>query len=189
MYTCILSLNLCPSPRIPPTLLGHQSTEPPTRFLNRSVQSVQLLSRVQLFATPWIAAHQASLSITNSWSLLKPMSVESVMPSILNRYMVYIRQSSSPSLSHPPLCLCFHMSVLYNCLSIPALQTSSSLPSFWLPHTCINIHICFSLSDLPHSVWQTPGSSTSLQMIQFRSFLWLIFHHIYVPHLLYPFLC
>ena len=43
--------------------------------------SVQLLSQVQLFATPWIAARQASLSITNSWSLLKLMSVESVMPS------------------------------------------------------------------------------------------------------------
>ena len=36
---------------------------------------------VQLFATPWTAAHQASLSITNSWSLLKLMSIESVMPS------------------------------------------------------------------------------------------------------------
>ena len=43
--------------------------------------SVQLLSHVQLFATPWTAAGQASLSITNSWSLLKLMSVESVMPS------------------------------------------------------------------------------------------------------------
>ena len=43
--------------------------------------SVQSLSRVQLFATPWTAAGQASLSITNSWSLLKLMSVESVMPS------------------------------------------------------------------------------------------------------------
>ena len=43
--------------------------------------SVQLLSHVQLFATPWTAAHQASLSITNSWSLLKLMSIESVMPS------------------------------------------------------------------------------------------------------------
>ena len=39
------------------------------------------LSRVQLFATPWIAAHQASLSITNFWSLLKLMSIESVTPS------------------------------------------------------------------------------------------------------------
>ena len=43
--------------------------------------SVQLLSLVQLFATPWAAAHQASLSITNSQSLLKLMSIESVMPS------------------------------------------------------------------------------------------------------------
>ena len=43
--------------------------------------SVQLLSHVQLFATPWTAAHQASLSITNSWSLLKLMSTELVMPS------------------------------------------------------------------------------------------------------------
>ena len=43
--------------------------------------SFQSLSRVWLFATPWITAHQASLSITNSWSLPKLMSVESVMPS------------------------------------------------------------------------------------------------------------
>ena len=43
--------------------------------------SVQSLSRVQLFATPWIAARQASLSITNSWSSFKLMSIESVMPS------------------------------------------------------------------------------------------------------------
>ena len=42
---------------------------------------VQLLSCVQLFATPWTAARQASLSITNSWSLLKLMSIELVMPS------------------------------------------------------------------------------------------------------------
>ena len=43
--------------------------------------SVQLLSRVRLFATPWTAACQASLSITNSRSLPKPMSIKSVMPS------------------------------------------------------------------------------------------------------------
>ena len=47
-------------------------------FLN--VSSVQSLSHVQLFATPWIAACQASLSITNSQCLLKLMSIESVMP-------------------------------------------------------------------------------------------------------------
>ena len=43
--------------------------------------SVQLLSSVRLFATPWTAAHQASLSITNSQSLPQTMAIESVMPS------------------------------------------------------------------------------------------------------------
>ena len=43
--------------------------------------SVQSLTCVRLFATPWIAARQASLSVTNSQGLPKPMSIESVMPS------------------------------------------------------------------------------------------------------------
>ena len=43
--------------------------------------SIQWLSRVRLFGSPWTAAHQASLSITNSQSLLKLMAIESVMPS------------------------------------------------------------------------------------------------------------
>ena len=43
--------------------------------------SFQSLSRIQLFTTPWITAHQTSLSITNSQSLSKPTPVESVMPS------------------------------------------------------------------------------------------------------------
>ena len=45
------------------------------------ISSVQSLSRVQLFATPWTSARQASLSITNSWTTPKLMSIESVMPS------------------------------------------------------------------------------------------------------------
>ena len=49
---------------------------------NQGFSSVHSLSRVQLFVTPWIAARQASLSITNSWSSLRLMSIESVMPSI-----------------------------------------------------------------------------------------------------------
>ena len=55
--------------------------------------SVQSLRCVQPFATPWIAARQASLSITNSWSPPKPMSVESVMPSnhlILCRPLLFL---------------------------------------------------------------------------------------------------
>ena len=50
-------------------------------WINVQFSSVQSLSHVQLFAAPWITARQASLSITNSRSLLKLMSIELVMPS------------------------------------------------------------------------------------------------------------
>ena len=52
-----------------------------TWYINNQFSSVQSLSRVQLFATPWTAACQASLSMTNSRSSPKPMSIELVMPS------------------------------------------------------------------------------------------------------------
>ena len=62
--------------------------------------SVQLLSLVQLFVTPWTTAHQASLSITNSQTLLKPMSVESVMPSnhLLLCHPLHLLPSIFPSI-------------------------------------------------------------------------------------------
>ena len=50
-------------------------------LLSVQFSSVQALSHVQLFAARWTAEHQASLSIINSWSFLKLMSIESVMPS------------------------------------------------------------------------------------------------------------
>ena len=50
-------------------------------IVEKLFSSVQSLSCVQLFVTPWAAARQASLSVTNSWSLLQLTSVESVMPS------------------------------------------------------------------------------------------------------------
>ena len=56
--------------------------------ISKVCQSVQSLSRVWLFATPWIAARQASLSITNSQNPPKPMSIESVMPS---NYLILCR--------------------------------------------------------------------------------------------------
>ena len=52
-----------------------------SKLSTKNTSSIQLLSHVLLFATPWTVAHQASLSITNSWSLPKLMSIESVMPS------------------------------------------------------------------------------------------------------------
>ena len=73
----------------------------------------------------------------------------------------------------PPSPLGVHTFVLYICVSISALQTSSSVP-FSRFHIYALIHdICFSLSDLLHSVWQSLDASMSLQMTQFRSFLWL----------------
>ena len=78
---------LCCPWSCPPELCSVPTSAPNMRpspiFLNLLMlfNSVQSLSRVQLLATPWTAACQAFLSITNSWSLLKLMSVKSVMPS------------------------------------------------------------------------------------------------------------
>ena len=65
---------------------------------NHQFSSVQLLSRVWLFATPWTAARQVSLSITNSQSLFKLMSIESVMPS---KHLIICRSLSSCPQSFP----------------------------------------------------------------------------------------
>ena len=91
------------------------TTGPPGKFPHRtyfkkyltlinSVVAVQLLSHVQLFATPLTAACQASLSFTISWGLLKLMSIESVMPSnhlILSHPFSFCLQSFPASGSFP----------------------------------------------------------------------------------------
>ena len=59
----------------------HRCVMPGLRIASVEFSSVQSLSQVQLFATPWTAARQASLSITNTRSLPKLMSIESMMPS------------------------------------------------------------------------------------------------------------
>ena len=72
--------------------------------------SVQLLSCVQLFVTPWTAAWQASLSITNSWSLLKLMSIELVIPS--NHLIICHPLLLLPSI-FPRIRVFYNESVLY----------------------------------------------------------------------------
>ena len=64
-----------------PTFFQREGGIKTLRFSFLEDSSVQSLSHARLFATPWTVAHQASLFITNSWSLLKLMSIESVMPS------------------------------------------------------------------------------------------------------------
>ena len=71
--------------------------------------SVQALSCVRLFATPWIAARQTSLSITNSWSLLKLMSIQSVIQSI---HLIFCRPLFLLPLI-PPSIRVFPMSQLF----------------------------------------------------------------------------
>ena len=67
------------------TVKGQFSFQSLRKAIPKNVQvqfsSLQLLNRVRLFVTPWTAARQASLSITDSWNLPKLMSIESVMPS------------------------------------------------------------------------------------------------------------
>ena len=78
-------------------------------LLSSCLSSVQSLSHVQLFAAPWTPAHQASLSITNSWSSLKLMSIESVMP--LNHLILCRPLLLLPS-SFPSIRIFFKESVL-----------------------------------------------------------------------------
>ena len=74
------------------------------------ISSVQSLSCVQVFATQWTAAHQASLSVTNSQSLLTLMSIESVMPS---NHLILCRPLHLPSI-FPSIRVFYNESVLHS---------------------------------------------------------------------------
>ena len=87
-----------------------------------NISSVQLLSPVWLFVTPWIAARQASLSITNSQSLLKLMSIESVMPS---NHLILCRPLLPPSFFP----------------SIRVFSNESVLPIRWSKYWSFSFHI------------------------------------------------
>ena len=87
-----------------------------------SFSSVQSLSHVQLFVTPWTEAHKASLSITDSQSLLKLMSIELVMPS---NYLI--------------LCLPFLPPSFF--LSIRVFSNESVLPIRWPKYWCFSFSI------------------------------------------------
>ena len=108
----------------------------------------------------------------------------SVYVSVLLSHFVPAYSSRSP---------CPHVHTLLICLySSPSPRFIRTIFVFFRFHIYMLAYsICFSLSDLLHSVWQTLGPSTSLQITQFRFFLysWVIFHCIYVPPLLYQFIC
>ena len=109
-----------------------------------SVQSVQLLSHVWLFAIPWTSACQVSLFITNSWSLLKLICIELVMPS--NHLILCCPLFLPPSI-FPSIRVFSNESVLHiRYQSIGVLASASVLPMNIQPTITLNslaIHICY----------------------------------------------
>ena len=102
------------------------------RFLSVQFSLVQSLSHVRLFATPWTAACQASLSITKSQSLLKLMSIESVMPS---NHLILCHPLLLPPSIFPNIQVFSNESVLHISFSISPSNEYSGLISFriiWL---------------------------------------------------------
>ena len=150
---------------------------------NTQFISVQSLSRVRLFATPWIAARQASLSITNSRSSLKLISIESVMPpnhlilrcpllllpsippsirvfsnesALCMRWPKYWSFSISPSSEHPGLISRMDQ------LDLLAVQgTLKSLLQHHSSKASILLHSAFFLVQLSHPYMTTGKNSTA----------------------------
>ena len=153
--------------------------------------SVQSLSHIQLFATPWTTAHQASLSITNSQSLPKPMYIVSVMPSnylmlwcplllppsVFPSIMVFSNESAlcircpkfwsfssniSPSNEHPGL-ISFRM----DWLDLLAVQgTLKSLLQYHTSKASILLHSAFFTVHLSHP-YMTTGKTIALTIQTF----------------------
>ena len=136
--------------------------------------SVQLLSRVWLFAIPWIAARQASLSITISQSSLKLMSIESVMPS-----------------SH--LILCHPLFLLPPIPpSIRIFSNESTLHMRWPKYWSFSFSIMLSKEhpglisfrmDLVGSPWSPRDSQESSPTLQFKSINCLVLSFLHSPTL------
>ena len=96
--------------------------------------SVQLLSYVPLFVTPWTAARQASLSITNSRSFIKLMSIESVMPST-PCHPLLLPPSIFPSIrvSSNESALRIVVSRLWACLIVQWVKNPPAMWETWVP--------------------------------------------------------
>ena len=161
------------------------------------LSSLQLLSRIQLFATPWTTAHQASLSIISSQSWLKFMSIESMMPfnhlilcrplllpSIFPSIRVFSDQSAlrirwprywsfsfniSPSNKHPGL-ISFRMDWL-DLLAVQGTQESSPIPQF----RSINSSVLF-IVQLSHPYMTTGKTIALTRWIFVGKVMSLLFH-------------
>ena len=132
----------------------------------------------------WVVTqHQADLPV---WCSCFPLAIYFTFHSV---YMSMLLSHFVPAYPSPSPCPQVHFlhQCLYSCLAPRFIRTIFFFFRFHI--YALAYGICFSLSDLLHSVWQTLGLSASLQITQFLFFLWLIFRCIYVPHFLYPFIC
>ena len=114
-------------------------------------------------------SHPSKLS--QSWSPCAMQQLPTSHPFYIWQ-CIYVNATLSlrPSFPFPP-CPQVH-SLHLHLYSCPATRFIDTI-FLKIPYICVSIWYCFSLSDLLHSVWQTLGQSTSLQITQFRSFLWL----------------
>ena len=126
------------------------------------LSSVQSLSRVRLFATPWTAALQASLSITNSWSLLKLMSIESAIPS--NHLILVIPFSSRLQ-------------------SFPASESFQTSPLKWPKYWSFSFTISPSSEYSGLISLQSKNSQESSPTLQFKSINSSVLSFLYSPTL------
>ena len=125
------------------------------------LRSVQSLSRVRFFTTPWTAAYQAFLFITNSQSLLKLMSIQSVTPSnhlILCHPLLFL-PSIFPSIRVFSLVTSSHqegksIGVSASASVLPMNIQSACKESSW---HAIKLHTCWILGHLQKSLWVFPG--------------------------------
>ena len=141
-------------------------------MLKNRISSVQLLSRVQLFVTPWTATGQASLSFTNSQSLPKLMSIESVMPP---NYLILFHPLLPPSI-FPSIRVFSNQSVL--CIRWPKYWSFSF--SIILP---MNTQDWFPLGWTGWISLQSKGLSKVFSTPQFKNINSLAFRFIYSPNL------
>ena len=155
--------------------------------------SIQLLSRARLFATPWTAARQASLSITNSWNLLRLISIESVMPSnhlILCHPLFLLPSVFTASRSFPvsqfftsggqsigvsasasvlPVTIQDWFSFRMDWLDLLAVQrTLKSLPQHHSSKASVLRHSAFFLVQLSH-LYMTTGKTIALTIWTFEA--------------------
>ena len=131
--------------------------------------SVQSLSRVQLSKTPWTAAHQASLSIINSWSLLRLMSVESVMSS--NHLILCRPLLLSPStrgtrchdygLSLPSSYFLFSFPFSKFYFTISEFLSTSHLKLIFRIRWSVNKYYTYKAGSLPHNRRRAPRKNTA----------------------------